>query len=124
MLRNHSFFCFTSFRIVSLTLFYNNPEPSRDLTIFITPSISSFEIISVVVTGPKIFLCIPASAAGAAAFNPNGIKTLSANETLIKKPFINGNPVFINGPRSLTRNTQDCIILGNSVFDNLILTDV
>ena len=28
---------------------------------------------------PKIFLCIPASAADAAAINPKRIKTLSAN---------------------------------------------
>ena len=38
--------------------------------------ISSFNIISVVVVllpEPKIFLCIPASAAYAAAVNPNGI---------------------------------------------------
>ena len=41
--------------------------------------ISSFDIISVVVPDPKIFLCIPASAADAAAVNPNGIKTLLVN---------------------------------------------
>ena len=40
--------------------------------------IFSFDIISVVVPEPKIFLCIPTSAA-AAAVNPNGIKTLLAN---------------------------------------------
>ena len=39
--------------------------------------ISSLDIISVIVPEPKIFLCIPASAADAAAVNPNGIKTLS-----------------------------------------------
>ena len=39
-------------------------------------SISSFDIISVVVPNPKIFLCIPASAADTAAVNPNGIKAL------------------------------------------------
>ena len=38
-------------------------------------SISSFDIISVVVPRPKIFLRIPASAADAAAVNSNGIKT-------------------------------------------------
>ena len=42
-------------------------------------SISSFDIISVVVLEPKIFLCIPESAAHAAAVNLNGIKTLLAN---------------------------------------------
>ena len=61
--------------------------------------ISSFDIISVVLfdkakskgrlcgaeeeewrrPDPKIFLCIPASAADAAAVNPGGIKTLLAN---------------------------------------------
>ena len=41
-------------------------------------SISSFYIISVVVPDPKIFLCIPASAADAAAVYRNGIKTLLA----------------------------------------------
>ena len=51
---------------------------------------SCFDIISVFVlfgkakskerlAEPKIFLCIPASAADVAAVNPNGIKTLLAN---------------------------------------------
>ena len=42
------------------------------------PSISSLDIISVVVLpDPKPFFCIPpASTADAAAVNPNGIKTL------------------------------------------------
>ena len=81
--------------------------------------ISSFDIISVVVFGakgggrrtreeewwrpdPKIFLCIPASAADAAAVNPKGIKTLLANGLITL--FIKGNPVFSNGPRNLPRN--------------------
>ena len=42
-------------------------------------SISSSDIISVVVPGSKILLCIPASAADAAAVNPDGIKTLLDN---------------------------------------------
>ena len=42
-------------------------------------SISSFDIISVVLPDPKIFLCIHASAADVAAINPNGNKTLLAN---------------------------------------------
>ena len=37
--------------------------------------IPSFDIIRVIVfPGPKIFLCIPASTAGAAAVNPKGLK--------------------------------------------------
>ena len=45
-------------------------------------SISSFHIISVIVLlpGPKIFLCIPASGDDAATVNPNGIKILLAND--------------------------------------------
>ena len=88
-------------------------------------SISSFDIISVVVLfclpDPKIFLCIPPSAADAAAFNPNGIKTFLANG--VTTFFINDNPVFSNGPRSLARNPPNCTILDNRVFDNLISTD-
>ena len=60
---------------------------------------------------PKIFLCIPASAADAAAINPNVIKTLLANGVITF--FINGNPVFSNGPRSLPRNPLDCTIIDN-----------
>ena len=67
------------------------------------------------------FLCIPTSTAGAAAVNPKGIKTLLANALITF--FINGNPVFSKGPRSLPRNPPDCIILDNWVFDNLISVD-
>ena len=55
-------------------------------------SISSFDIIRVVVPDPKIFLCIPASSADATAVNPNGIKTLLENGLITF--FINGNAVF------------------------------
>ena len=64
------------------------------------------------------FLCIPTSAADAAAVNPNGIKTLLANGLIAF--FINGNPVFSNGPRTLPRNPPDCVILDIWVFDRLI----
>ena len=67
--------------------------------------ISSFEIIKVVLFGkakskrclsdPKIFLCIPASAADAAAVNPKGNKTLLANGLITF--FINGNPDLSSG---------------------------
>ena len=65
--------------------------------------ISSFDIISIVLLceaysegclpDPKIFLCIPASAADAAAVNPKGIKTLLANGLITF--FISGNPVLV-----------------------------
>ena len=76
--------------------------------------ISSFDIISVVVLlcpDPKVFLCIPASPADAAAVNPKGINTLLANGLITF--FISGNPVFSYGPRSLPRNPFVCIILNN-----------
>ena len=63
--------------------------------------ISSFQIIKVAVAEPSIFFCIPASAADATAVNPNGIKTLLANGLITF--FINGNPVFNNGPRNLPK---------------------
>ena len=62
--------------------------------------ISSFDIISIellceaeskgCLPDPKIFLCIPASAADAAAVNPKGIKTLLANGLITF--YIGGNP--------------------------------
>ena len=82
-------------------------------------------IISVVDEGrcpdPKIFLCIPASAADAAAVNPKGIKTLLANGLITF--FINGNPIFSKVPSNLPRNFPDCIILDNRVFVNVISVD-
>ena len=69
----------------------------------------------------RFFLCIPASAADAAAVNPKGIKTLLANGLITF--FISGNPVFSNGPSSLPRNPLDCIILDIWVFDKLISVD-
>ena len=76
--------------------------------------ISLFEIIKFVLLllpDPKIFLCIPASAADAAAVNPKSIKTLLANGLITF--FIRGNPVYSNGPKSLPRNPPDCIIFDN-----------
>ena len=74
-------------------------------------SISPFDIISVVVPEPSIFLCISVSAATAAAVDPNGIKTLVTSG--FSTFFINRNSVFNNGPRSLPRNHSDCTILDN-----------
>ena len=54
------------------------------------------------------FLYITASAADAAAVNPNGIKTNSLITFSIK-----GNLAFSNGQRCLPRNPPDCIILDN-----------
>ena len=83
-----------------MTPFNHKPESLRDFTILIRSLISLFVIISVVAfPDPNIFLCIPASAANAAAVNPKGIKTLLANGLITF--FINGNTVFSNGPSNL-----------------------
>ena len=85
ILRNPPFCSFALFWIVSLTPFNNKPESSRDLTILIMSFVSSLDIISVAVLlpDPKIFLCIPASAADAVAVNSNWIKILLANGLII-----------------------------------------
>ena len=84
-------------------------------------SISSFDVVSVVVPESKILLCISASDADAATVIPNGIKTLIANGWITF--FINSKPVLTNRPRSLPRNPPNCTILDNWAFDSLILTD-
>ena len=66
--------------------------------------ISSFEIIKIVAPEPSFFL-IPASAADAAAINPNGFKTPLANGLITF--FVIGYPVFNKGPRSLPKYPPD-----------------
>ena len=73
---------------------------------------SLFDINSVaLLPDPNIFLCIPASAADAAAVSLKGINTLLANGVITF--FINGNPVFNKGPSNLPKNYRDCIIFDN-----------
>ena len=79
-----------------MTLFSNNQESYRDLTIFIMPLIASFDITSFV-------------AGEAVADNPNGISIGLANG--LSKFFTNGRPTFTNDPKSLPRNPPDCMIL-------------
>ena len=74
--------------------------------------VSSFDIISVVLPDPNIFyVFLHLSAADAAAINPKGIKILLANGLITF--FTNGNPVFSNEPRSLTRNLLDLLIVSS-----------
>ena len=63
------------------------------------------EIIKVVLTDPNIFVCIPASATDAGAFNSKGINTLFANGLITF--FIKGNPVFNKGPSNLPKKPPD-----------------
>ena len=69
----------------------------------------------------KIFLWILTSAADAVAANPNVINTLLTygRNTF----FVNGKPTFSNGPRSLSRNPSDCIVLGCCIFEKFMLAD-
>ena len=60
------------------------------------------------------WLCDAAPAADADAVNLKGIKKLLVNGLITD--FVNGNPVFSNGPRSLPRSPRNCIILDNWVF--------
>ena len=70
----------------------------------------------------RILRSFHASAADAAAVNPNGTKTLLANGLITL--FIKGNPVLSNGPKSLPRNPPDCIIFDNSQPLNIGPQDV
>ena len=69
------FLCFIL--IVSLIFVISNPDLSRNSTIFIMSSVSSFEIIIVAIRDLWIFL-IAASVADIAADNPYGNETLLA----------------------------------------------
>ena len=84
-------------------------------------SISSLEIIYVLIPDPKSFFWIAASVADVATVNPNGIKTLLAS--VFSTFFIKGKLVFSNGLWNLPKNSPDCPILCNWVFDNFILAD-
>ena len=59
--------------------------------------------------------------ADAAAVNPNGIKTLLA--IFFSTFFIKRKSVFSNGFLNLLKNSPDCPILCNRVFDNFILAE-
>ena len=78
MLIDPPFCSFASFPIVSLTPFIYKPDYSKDLTIFMISSISSFENINVVMIDPKVFFWIAAFIADAVGVNPRGTRTLLA----------------------------------------------
>ena len=56
-----------------------------------------------------------------AVVNPTGINTLLSN--VMSMFFIIHKLTFMTGPRSLSSNPLDCIILDSGVFDNFTLTD-
>ena len=59
----------------------------------------------------KIFLEIAAPVTDTSSVYPDDIKILLCN-VLSTFP-IKGNPIFINGPKSLPKNSPDCPILCN-----------
>ena len=87
-----------SFLIVSLTPFIIEPN-------FLISSISSFEMINVVLETWTFFWT--ASVADAAAVNPNGIKTLLANELNTFSLMVT---LFCNGPENMPRDFSDYTI--------------
>ena len=84
----HSFWFF--FSNVFVTPFINKSKSSRDLTIFITSSIFSFELINILVR-PETRICfwIPVPAAYAAAVKTNGKNMFlgSCSDVFIIAPF-------------------------------------
>ena len=120
-LKNQSFCSLASFSIALPTPFNNNPDFSREITIFRIPYIFSFETINVVVPEQSNFFWMVVSVADATAANPNGIKTSLANS--VSAFFVKANLDFSNGPRSLPRNLHDCNILDSWFFDHFILSD-
>ena len=73
--------------------------------------ISSFENFSFVMPDPKMFIGIAVSVAGVGVVDSNSIKTLLTDG--FATSFIESNPVFSNCPKSLSRNSPDCLILCN-----------
>ena len=71
--------CFFLFSAVLVTPFIDTLQSLRDLTNFLKPCISLFDITSDVFPGPKIFIQILPSDTDAAAVNPNCTNTLLFN---------------------------------------------
>ena len=125
MPRNLHFCSFASFLIVSLTPFVNKPDYFRDLTIFIISSITSFELIKVVIQDHQIFyvfqsfLCTPPTA----AVNLNGIKTLLGNSLSIflkiNHVLVMVKAVYLSYPLTSLLNPPNCSIYAVEFLINL-----
>ena len=111
-------FCsFASFLIVLLTTFIIKSNYLGDLTVFMMPFISSFEIINVIVPYPNIFLLIATSVAYAV------LLILMVLKHSFIPFFMLGNPAFSNGHKSLPKNLLDCSILYHCVLDKFTLAE-
>ena len=73
--------------------------------------ISSYENFSFVMPDPKMFIGIAVSVAGVGVVDSNSIKTHLTNG--FSTFFIESKPFFSNCPKSLSRNSPDCLILCN-----------
>ena len=79
-----------------------------------TSSISSIEIISSVMPDSKIVVWIAASGANAAGVDPNGTKTLLANE--VSAFFINIKAVLVNGILKLKKTEMSLFFKDLIIF--------
>ena len=104
-----------------MTPFINKPDSSNDSTLFLISIISSFVIINIVLPDPNIFLWIDVSVADVDVVNPNGVKTLLAND--LSTSFVKGNPIFSNGSISQPKNPSDYPILCGWVVDSFTLAE-
>ena len=82
-------------------------------------SISSFNINNVPVPKPITFLLITVSTNDSDAASCNGMSKLLASKIITL--FIDGDPIFINDPRSLPRKPYDCIIFKICAANSFIL---
>ena len=115
---NKSTLCYFVFLSVLWVLSsVNKPESSRVLTIFVISSTSSSDILNTAIPERKTSLCIPASAADSVAVYPDGVKAILDN--VWSTFFINGNPNFIDGLRSLAK--IHLILLFSLVVEFLII---
>ena len=94
------------FVLLLLVPFIIKQNSPRNLTILIISSISSLNIINVVVLDLKILIWILASAADAAVVNSKGIEILLAYD--LSTFFISGKSFFNYGPTGLPRNSPGC----------------
>ena len=62
----------------------------------------------------SIFVCIHTSTADVATVNPNGIKTLLANN--LSTFFVKSQPSFSNGARCLARNPPEFNQCNSAIF--------
>ena len=112
---NKSTLCYFVFLSVLWVLsFVNN---SRVLTIFVISSTSSSDILNIAIPERKTSLCIPASAADSVAVYSDGVKAILDN--VWSTFFINGNPNFIDGLRSLAK--IHLILLFSLIVEFLII---